>query len=128
MSGNPEADPITAGSAYLHNSVHSLLDFYQTYRVLSCSFTTTMSKFPQPWRSTVSHWQATNRGPSSLYGHGKDDKLPSEADVVIVGGGMMGSALSCFLTREGAYGAGKRVVCIEAKDLASGASGRNGGQ
>jgi hypothetical protein len=87
-----------------------------------------MSKFPQPWRSTVSHWQATNRGPSSLYGHGADDALPAEADIVLVGGGMMGAALAYFLTRDGAAGAGKRVVCVEAKDVASGASGRNGGQ
>ncbi len=87
-----------------------------------------MSKFPQPWRSTVSHWQATNRGPSSLYGHGADDALPAEADIVLVGGGMMGAALAYFLTRDGGAGAGKRVVCLEAKDVASGASGRNGGQ
>ncbi|KLT41356.1 FAD dependent oxidoreductase, partial [Cutaneotrichosporon oleaginosum] len=86
-----------------------------------------MSKFPQPWRSTVSHWQATNRGPTSLYGHGADDELPEDADILIVGAGMMGCALSYFLTRLGGAGAGKRVVCVESKDVASGASGRNGG-
>ncbi|GMK56363.1 hypothetical protein CspeluHIS016_0302030 [Cutaneotrichosporon spelunceum] len=85
-----------------------------------------MSKFPQLWQSTVSHWQATNRGSSALYGY-PAGPLPHEADIVIVGGGMMGSALSYFLTRGNGAGAGKRVVCIEAKDVASGASGRNGG-
>ncbi|WRT70480.1 uncharacterized protein IL334_007478 [Kwoniella shivajii] len=86
-----------------------------------------MSTFPQPWISTVSHWQATNRGPTSLYLHNSEADLPTTADVVIIGGGMMGSALSYNLTRPGAYGDGKKIVCVEAKDVASGASGRNGG-
>lgn len=47
---------------------------------------------------------------------------------MIIGAGMAGSALSYFLTRENAFGAGKKVVCVEAKDVGSGASGRNGGQ
>ena len=87
-----------------------------------------MSTFPEPWTSSVSHWQATNRGRTSLWGHNEHAKLPTEADVVIVGAGTMGSSLSYFLTREDAYGAGKKVVCVEAKDCGSGASGRNGGQ
>ncbi|WWD21793.1 hypothetical protein CI109_106281 [Kwoniella shandongensis] len=86
-----------------------------------------MSSFPQPFISSTSHWQATNRGPSSLYNHNKDVSPPSHADILIVGGGMMGSALSYFLTRKGAEGDGKKVVLVEAKDIGSGASGRNGG-
>jgi hypothetical protein len=51
-----------------------------------------MSSFPQPWTSTVSHWQATNRGASSLWNHGREDQLPSEViDYVIIGGGITGS-------------------------------------
>ncbi|KAK8850329.1 hypothetical protein IAR55_004246 [Kwoniella newhampshirensis] len=86
-----------------------------------------MSTFPQPWISTVSHWQATNRGPTSLYLHNSKATPPASADVVIIGAGMAGSALSYFLTRPGAYGEGKKIVCVEAKDVGSGASGRNGG-
>ncbi|ORY30770.1 FAD dependent oxidoreductase-domain-containing protein [Naematelia encephala] len=86
-----------------------------------------MSTFPQPWISTVSHWQGTNRGPGSLWLHNKTGRLPETADIVIVGAGMMGSALSYFLTRPGAHGEGKRIVCLDAKDCGSGASGRNGG-
>jgi hypothetical protein len=82
----------------------------------------TMSTFPQAWISTTSHWQGTNRGPASLWLHNSKAELPSSADVVIVGAGMAGSALSYFLTRPGAYGEGKKVVCVEAKDVASGAS------
>ncbi|KAK8847700.1 hypothetical protein IAR55_005559 [Kwoniella newhampshirensis] len=87
-----------------------------------------MSSFPQPFISSTSHWQATNRGPSSLYNHNRTVSPPSEADILIIGGGMMGSALSYFLTRQGAEGDGKRVVLVEAKDIGSGASGQNGGQ
>lgn len=53
-----------------------------------------MSSFPQRWTSTVSHWQATNRGASSLWNHGREDPLPREVvDYVIVGGGITGSYL-----------------------------------
>lgn len=85
-----------------------------------------MSAFPQPSTSTVSHWQATNRGPDSLYGWNVDAPVPDEAEIVIVGGGTMGASLAYFLTREGAEGEGKRVVIVEARDVGSGASGRNG--
>lgn len=82
--------------------------------------------FPQTFISTVSHWQATNRGPSALYLHNKDAALPTTADIVIVGGGMMGASLAYFLTRPGGAGEKKKVVCLEAKDLADGASGCGG--
>ncbi|KAI5449373.1 hypothetical protein NCC49_004777 [Naganishia albida] len=39
----------------------------------------------------------------------------------------MGASLAYFLTREGAWGAGKKVVVVEGRDVGSGASGRNGG-
>ncbi|ORY26995.1 FAD dependent oxidoreductase-domain-containing protein [Naematelia encephala] len=86
-----------------------------------------MASFPQPFISSTSHWQATNRGASSLYNHNKDTCPPSQADILIIGGGMMGAALSYFLTRKGAEGEGKRIILLEAKDIGSGASGRNGG-
>ena len=47
--------------------------------------------------------------------------LPA-ADVVVVGGGIVGTAAAAFLA-----GAGARVVLIERKGLASGASGANTG-
>lgn len=87
-----------------------------------------MSTFPQPFLSSVSHWQATNRGPGSLYSHTNPSTgLPDSADIVIVGGGLQGAALAYFLSREGAAGHGKAIVVLEAKDVASGATGRNGG-
>jgi sarcosine oxidase subunit beta len=49
-------------------------------------------------------------------------KLPDRADVVIVGGGIMGLALAWNLSR-----AGSKVVVLERGYLCEGASGRNGG-
>jgi glycine/D-amino acid oxidase-like deaminating enzyme len=48
--------------------------------------------------------------------------VPSGADVVVVGGGIVGSAVAYELTRRGAS-----VVLIERDELAAGASGRNHG-
>jgi len=85
-----------------------------------------MSTFPQPWNSTVSHWQATNRGPNTLWNHNRDASFETDTvDTVIVGGGMMGAALSYFLTREASdkgSDAGKTIYCLDAKDCGSGAS------
>src|SRR5471030_3293282 len=49
-------------------------------------------------------------------------KLPDRADVVIVGGGIMGLALAWNLARSGS-----KVVVLERGYLCEGASGRNGG-
>ena len=75
----------------------------------------------------VSHWQATNRGPTSLFGHNAlpSVRIPERADLVIIGGGTMGASLAYFLTRQNDW-AGRSMVVLEARDVASGASGRNG--
>lgn len=77
--------------------------------------------------------QGTNRGPTSLYSH-SNPPLPSleiesgiNADFLIIGAGLSGSALAYFLSRKGGAAEGKRIVILEAKDVASGATGRNGG-
>jgi sarcosine oxidase subunit beta len=49
--------------------------------------------------------------------------LPARADVVVVGGGIMGLALACELTRRGV----RDVLVLERGYLNAGASGRNGG-
>ncbi|WOO78253.1 uncharacterized protein LOC62_02G001803 [Vanrija pseudolonga] len=87
-----------------------------------------MPAFPQPFTSTVSHWQETNRGPTSLWSHGREASLPTEVvDYVIIGAGATGAALGYQLSRAGAGGVGKSIVLLDAKDAASCASGRNGG-
>ncbi|KAK8854966.1 hypothetical protein IAR55_003706 [Kwoniella newhampshirensis] len=86
-----------------------------------------MTTFPQPFVSTVSHWQATNRGKTSLFNHNRDKPLPIDVvDYLVIGAGMAGASMAYHLTRPGVAD-GKKVVVLEAKDVASGATGRNGG-
>ncbi|KAL7422097.1 hypothetical protein Q5752_002740 [Cryptotrichosporon argae] len=87
-----------------------------------------MSGFLKPHPpSTVSHWIASNRGRDSLDNHGADDALPETADIVVVGAGIAGAFAAYYLTRPGAAGDGKRVVILEGGEVASSATGRNGG-
>lgn len=65
--------------------------------------------------STVSIWQDTAIWPALPHRR-------EEADVCIIGAGVVGSTLATFLTR-----AGKSVIVLEARDVALGASGRNAG-
>ena len=60
------------------------------------------------------------RLPATLEGAGP---LPERAEIVIVGGGVMGLSIAYHLARRGLYD----VVVIERGYLAEGASGRNGG-
>ena len=64
-----------------------------------------------------SYWQATSPARARASG-----ALPPAADVVVVGGGLLGTATAYWLARAGAA-----PVLIEQGDLASGATGRNGG-
>ncbi len=54
---------------------------------------------------------------------GSSRSLPERADVVIVGGGIMGLAIAWNLALQGQ----KRIAIVEKSYLCSGASGRNGG-
>lgn len=65
---------------------------------------------------TLSYWQASAPTPPPA------DPLPARADIVVVGGGVLGAAAAYFAARDGA-----RVALVEQRGLAWGASGRNGG-
>lgn len=53
--------------------------------------------------------------------------LPDEADVVVVGSGIAGAAVAWSVLGECRRGQTPRVVVLEARQLCSGATGRNGG-
>lgn len=53
--------------------------------------------------------------------------LPAEADVVVVGSGIAGAAVAWSVLRECSRERRARVVVLEARQLCSGATGRNGG-
>jgi gamma-glutamylputrescine oxidase len=72
---------------------------------------------PQPADAPESYWHAT----SSAHAR-RASQLPARTDVVVVGGGLLGTATAYWLAR-----AGVAAVLIEQGDLASGATGRNGG-
>ena len=67
--------------------------------------------------SDQSYWHRTSEQPPSTR-----DAMPDAADVVVVGGGLLGVATSYWLARGGAA-----VVLLERDRLAAGATGRNGG-
>ena len=66
--------------------------------------------------ATQSFWQRTASAPNPY------SELPGSADVVIVGGGSLGTAAAYWAAR-----AGLKAVLIEQTKLAAGATGRNGG-
>ena len=66
---------------------------------------------------TKSYWHTEPN--DRLLGHRTTEELPDEADVVIVGTGITGA----FVARE-IVGAGKNVVCLEAREVCWGATGR----
>ncbi|THC93953.1 hypothetical protein EYZ11_006564 [Aspergillus tanneri] len=58
----------------------------------------------------------------------KSEKLPQSADIVIIGSGMSGASVAYTILSEcQALGEEKTVVVLEAREVCSGATGRNGG-
>ncbi|CAO3617323.1 unnamed protein product [Cunninghamella echinulata] len=72
-----------------------------------------------PNSSTHSHW--LHNGP---YQQPTKTPLPKKADIVIIGGGITGLSTAYWLTK---LCPEKKIVVVEARSLASGATGRNGG-
>ncbi len=69
---------------------------------------------------TVSHWHATRH--ATYTSSTLQTTLPPTADVVVVGGGILGTSTAYWLARRGV-----RVVLLDQTMLAAGATGRNGG-
>ncbi|ORY28951.1 FAD dependent oxidoreductase [Naematelia encephala] len=80
------------------------------------------SVLPNKWQR--SYWQRSV-GDESLLHHGREDSLPDSADVVIIGSGLSGATTAYHLLS--AEARPRTVVCLEARELCSGASGRNAG-
>ncbi|KAJ5102775.1 hypothetical protein N7532_003304 [Penicillium argentinense] len=78
--------------------------------------------YPQPATgSSRPFWRTT---PHALDNHRTTENLPSETDILIIGGGYAGASTAYHLFQEGSA---PRVVLLEARELCSGATGRNGG-
>ena len=70
---------------------------------------------PSFWRSSVGH----------LDNFRSTESLPTECDILIIGAGYSGGALLTHMISED-ESIGKRILVLEARQLCSGATGRNG--
>ncbi|ROV97132.1 hypothetical protein VMCG_07522 [Cytospora schulzeri] len=80
---------------------------------------------------TSSYWQDDPPYPELVDTRSPGGGLPAAADIVIIGSGITGVAVARTVLREwkrkGEQLDGKRLVVLEARQLCSGATGRNGG-
>lgn len=79
---------------------------------------------PSP-STTRSHWQNSIPESARLL-HTSDTPLPDHADIVIIGSGLTGALIARALL-EHPNAADSKVVIVEARDVCSGATSRNGG-
>ncbi|KAI1052406.1 hypothetical protein LB507_007512 [Fusarium sp. FIESC RH6] len=82
----------------------------------------TTRPFPPP-NGMTSFWRAT---PGSLDDHQSTAELPSKCDILIIGAGYSGASLVTHMLSQ-PESKDKSIVVLEARQLCSGATGRNGG-
>jgi glycine/D-amino acid oxidase-like deaminating enzyme len=78
---------------------------------------------PHP-KPVPTFWTST---PHHLDNHISTPTLPSTADVVIIGSGFAGAATAYHLYNSATHAPPKTTVLLEARQITSGATGRNGG-
>jgi hypothetical protein len=78
-----------------------------------------------PPLANLSLWQRTVRDHPLL--NGTHASPPAKADVVVIGGGLCGAVIAYHLLTDNSASQAPSVVVLEARELASGASGRNAG-
>lgn len=82
-------------------------------------------QLPSP-STTESFWQKIPLFPELV--NIKSKSLPSSTDIVIIGSGIAGASVAYTILNEcETAGIKKRVVLLEAREICSGATGRNGG-
>lgn len=78
------------------------------------------SSFPHP-NGTVPFWHLESQ---ELHNFRSTPNLPDESDIVIIGGGYSAAALVTHIQKK--YPDHPSILVLEARQLCSGASGRNG--
>ncbi|KAG8751177.1 hypothetical protein FRC12_012555 [Ceratobasidium sp. 428] len=111
-------------------TVTSLKAAFQTFVQLSKDYNTLLARVSQSpgvpsLPTTRSHWQKTVPDSAQLL-HTSSTALPEHADIVIIGSGITGTLVARTIL-EHPNASGLKTVMIEARDVCSGATGRNGG-
>src|SRR5271156_429977 len=81
---------------------------------------TILPSLPVP-NPSISYWHTTH--PNKLVHHRTTARLPERASVVIIGSGITGAFAAKQLVEDGV----DDVLVLEAREICSGATGRNGG-
>jgi hypothetical protein len=104
---------------YLNNAVQT-----SSHRILILNFLQLImaSKPFPPVNGMTSFWRSS---PGSLDNHRSSETLPSECDILIVGAGFSGGSLVTHMLAQ-PESKNKSIVIVEARQLCSGATGRNG--
>ncbi|KAG9119215.1 hypothetical protein FRC07_005847 [Ceratobasidium sp. 392] len=111
-------------------TVTSLKAAFQTFVQLSGDYNTLLSRISQSpgipsLPTTTSHWQET-LPESARLPHASSAALPDHADIVIIGSGITGALVARALL-EHPNASDLKILIVEARDVCSGATGRNGG-
>lgn len=80
--------------------------------------------FPRPTAGYTQSFWRTQSDP--LDNHQTTPDLPEEIDILIIGSGYVGASAAYRLLAENPQNPTPRVVLVEARELCSGATGRNG--
>ncbi|WWD16931.1 hypothetical protein CI109_101363 [Kwoniella shandongensis] len=80
--------------------------------------------FPLQRGMGLSHWQQTTRA-NPLLNHRSTADLPTGADVVVIGSGISGAVAALSLLQDA--NPPRSIVMLEARELCSGATGKNAG-
>ncbi|KAH7334788.1 FAD dependent oxidoreductase-domain-containing protein [Rhizoctonia solani] len=112
------------------SSITSLKAATQALWQLSGDFNTLQARISQTpgipsFPTTDSHWPTTVPESDRLL-HTSETLLPERADIVIIGSGITGT-LAARALLEHPNASDLRIVILEARDVCSGATGRNGG-
>jgi glycine/D-amino acid oxidase-like deaminating enzyme len=112
------------------STLTSLKAALQTVWQLSSDYNAVLSRISKTpgipsFPTTDSHWPSTVPESARLP-HASEAQLPEHADIVIVGSGITGTLIARAIL-EHPNASDLSIVIVEARDVCSGATGRNGG-
>ncbi|KAM0513909.1 hypothetical protein ACHAPE_007264 [Trichoderma viride] len=115
--------------SYLQGGITTITSVIRTLSALNAKYQSLLQRlhagpFTPVDNPTVSYWMQKPPFPEICDFQGD---LPEEADVVIVGSGITGAAAARTVLELSSSKTGLKVVVLEARELCSGATARNGG-